>query len=673
MERLSSSLQRQYETLVQSFGNRESRTFSWDEAITTLGLPQGTVGELLSTLERTGYLFKKIEVIDRRTRSYRLMDVAQARRLDERLETWRKTAAQQTPPLAEAIDRFWAQVCAVLKPKVDLSAVPQQPARLAVEYAAGKVKLSDLRVVRATDIRHLEKDDQDYVGEMLKLFDSSSNAYRSITNVLLEYEKLRRDLTAGAYDLAVENYAAVDGMPLELPKRAANKALCPVCRRFRQSHTALALITGNPKMDSIFQTYRGSPSTRTSMRVCGYCFTAGWVDLPTALVTKAGQSVNKGREYLFITTPLSRDDIQHLLNVIAKRDGEMAPAEEEEEKPGPMEEPKETEEVPEDEEAEEDLSVAALNQSLKKKYGIEGLGGLAVLGLSARRLSEMRGFVLPSANALQRVVAVRVPVERLVGEDKVSGAVRRELVKATMYDFWQITGGSLHYNRIIDAPFSVDGQPIELEEMHRANVAYHITDRYARVGKYRQLNSGLFMLLLSSPREAATNILRVRHRDRGGRFAPGNEKVKEVIALVESIASQDDWKFQMGLRIAELLVTNDLAKGARGFWKSKAEQYTGVDLVKWFQRIKMIRDPDSARVWGTSLINGYRREHKGKGPNAEVVGQILALVEDIINVCQEHDYPLRNFARDIANMDYYLLFYYNQRQAAQDKSEEEAQ
>jgi hypothetical protein len=223
----------------------------------------------------------------------------------------------------------------------------------------------------------------------------------------------------------------------------------------------------------------------------------------------------------------------------------------------------------------------------------------------------------------------------------------------------------------------VEGRPIHLEEMRRANVAYHIADRYARVGRYRQLSSGLFMLLLSRPREAATQILRAKRRENRGRYAPGNEKVKEMIEMTEDLAHQDDWKFQLGLRIVELLVSMDLTERAGGFWhRDKAtggfKLYSGVDLVKWIQRIKVVRDSDSARAWGTSLINAYRRKHDGQGPNTQLVGQVLALVEDIIRVCQARNYPLRNFARDIANMDYYLLFYYNQRLAAHSEKEEEA-
>ena len=689
MEQLPTWLQRQYESLVRAFGKRKKKSFSWDEAVTVLNIPQGTVADVLSSLERTGYLFKEMGVIDRRMRSYRLVDVTQACRLDERLETWRQALTRGAPSLAEAIDHLWAQCRIALSTRIDFSTTPEQPGRLAIECAAGKIKRSDLRIVKTVKLEHLGKEDRAHVAEILKLFDSSSNAYRSITNVLLEYEKLHRDLGAGVYDLPVGDYVAVDGVPLKPLGRIPNKSLCPVCRRFRQSQTALALITGNPKMDSVFQTYRSSQATRPNMRVCGYCFTAGWVDLPTALITKDGQSINKGREYLFITTPLARDDLQRLLDVISKRDLEVAVEEEHEmAQAGLVEKPLGEAEMVEEQVQEEDLSLTALSQFLKEKYGVEGFDRLAVLGLSARQLRELRGFVLPSANPLQRVAAVRVPVERLVREDKVSGAVRCELVKATMYDFWQITGGSLHYNRIVtDVPFSVEGQPIELEDMRRANVAYRIADRYARTGRYRQLNSGLFMLLLSRPREAANNILRARYRVR--RYAPGKEKIKEVIELTESIAQQD-WKFDLGLRIVGTLVEVGLLKKAESFRYGPGpdDVFTGVELVKWLQRLKMIRDETSARAWGNMLLNALKRgdlaykeyiQAQGgqiSAPGKETVRKILDLIDGedgIIQTCARHGGKLSELARDLANMDYYLLFYYNQRQAAQGENKEVAQ
>lgn len=687
MEQLPSWMQRQYEILVRAFGDRKS--FSWDDATAALGIPQGTTADLLSSLERAGYVFKEVDVIDQRMRSYRLVDMTHARRLNDSLEAWRQEAAQANPPLVQAIDRFWDLCRATLDAQVDLSATPQQPGHLVVEYVAGRAKLGDLRMVKAVNLDHLEKDDQAQVGEILKLFDASSNAYRSVTNVLLEYEKLHRDLATGEYDLCVGDYAAVDGIPLKPLGGAPNKSLCPICRRFRQSRTALALITGNPKMDSAFQIYRTSQATRTSMQVCSYCFAAGWVDLPTALIAKAGQSVSKGREYLFISTPLSREDVERLLNVISRRDLEVVEEAEEEEKEGidqviTAAQDVEEEEVSEEKTLEEDLSLAGFCQFLQDKYGVEGFDRLAVLGLSTRRLRELRGFVLPSANPLQRVIAVRVPVERLVGEEKASGAVRRELVKATMYDFWQITGGSLHYNRVVaGAAFSVEGQPIELADMRRANVAYRMADRYARIGRYRQLNSGLLMLLLSKPREAANRILRAKHRVRS--YAPGPEKIREVIELTESI-TQQDWKFDLGLRIVQVLVEVGLLKKAESFRYGPGpnDVHTGVELVKWLQRLKMIRDETSARAWGNMLLNAlkrgdlaYKEYIQAQGgqvtaPGIGKVSKILDLVDGedgIIQTCARHGGNLSELARDLADMDYYLLFYYNQRRAAQDEEE----
>ena len=672
MEKLPAWLQSRYEILVATFGRLQTQTFSWSEAVETLKIPEGTAGDVLSRLERFGYLFKEVDAIDRRMRSYRLVDVTEARDLDSRLETWRQGVARTSPPLAQAIDRAWAQCRAVLDREADLSATPDQPGRLVMEYAAGKIRRSDLSIFKKAKLEHLEKDSQSRASSIiiLKLFDASSNTYRSITNVLLEYEKLHHDMEAGNYDLSVGEYASIDGMPMKPPGRILNKMLCPICRRFRQSHTALALITGGPKNDSVFETYRRSQSKRSqNVKICSYCFLAGFVDLPIAKITKVGQGIDKGCEYLFITTPLDRDDLERLLAFISRQNLDSKQGDEEGD--GTVYDEQLTTEKIDETEDTEDLSANAIGQFLQDKYGIEGFDNLAVLGVSTRRLQELRGLVLPSANALQRVVAVRVPVERLVGEDKVSGAVRREMVKATMYDFWQITGGSLHYNRIVaNTPFSLEGRPIDLEEMRRANLAYRIANRYARVGKYRQLSSGLFMLLLARPRGAANQILRAKRRESRGRYAPGAEKVKEIIEMVEELAYPDDWKFRLGLQIAELLVSIELAPRAGGFWYKDKETrdyklYSGVDLVKWIQRIKMVRDSDSARAWGTGLINGYRREHDGQGPNTETVGRILALVEEIIQKCQIQSYPLKNFARDIANMDYYLLFYYNQRQAAQ--------
>jgi hypothetical protein len=596
----------------------------------------------------------------------------------------------ELPTLAEVIDHFWDHVVQpALAKKLDLSNVPDSPGQLTLDYMARKVKQSTLRFSKSVSLGHLEKRDARLANEVLKLFDASGNAYRSLTNVLLYFKRLESELEAGEYTLAIADYATIDGVSLVPVGPLPNASLCPICRRFEHTRNALALITGNPQTDSAFATNRFNDN-RANMKICDYCFLSGYVDLPVALITKIGQNVSKGREYLFVTSPFAHDDLRRLLDFISERsvenssdllplkDVEENETIEEKDDVGYTEEVERIEinqqEIVESEE--EKLSLLTFTQFLREKYGVEEYERLAVLGMSRKRLRQLHGFVLPVANGLSRIAVLRVPVERLVGEVKISSAVRRELVKATMYDFWQVTGGSLHYNRVTEAPFSVDGQTIESEEMYRANVAYRIADRYARVGRYRQLNSGLFMLLLSNPREAANRILRAKRREKKGQYAPGVEKTMEVIKMTEELAQQDDWQFELGLKIVELLVSTNLTERARSFWRHDNAtgafgQYSGVDLVKWIQRIKMVRDPSSARIWGTSLINGYKRTH-GNGPNTVTVERILGIVEEIIEACENHNKPLGEFSRQIANMDYYLLFYYNQRRANQQSEGEKS-
>lgn len=546
--------------------------------------------------------------------------------------------------LEQSINQFWTLCREALGEEFDFSQLPTDLSDLIERYAQKKVKQKDIKIVSSViGDKNTQKQNKGAT-EILKLFDASSNGYRSATNVLLEYLKIQRDFDKGVYDLPVGAYATLDSVPIQHVEEIENKQRCPVCNRFPQQRTAFALITGGPQTDSAYQTYRTSQAKRSSLSVCQYCFMAGWVDLPTTKIVKDGQNVNKGREYLFITSPLAKSRLEKMLDLIAEHGRQSGVA---------------SAKIPDDE-PEELTTLDSLTLELCAEFGVELSDPLSVLGMSTRRLRELRGFVLQSSNQLQRIIVLRVPLERIVGEDKISGAVRRELIKATMYDFWLITGGSLHYQRIAEnTPFSVDGQPVTRSEMFRANCAYRIANRYARVGKYRQLNSALFMLLLSHPCQAANRIFNAKKREKGGRYALGSQKVKEIIQMIEEITQEKDWQFQLGLRIVETLVETRLAPNAKGFWKNPKEQYSGVELVKWIQRIKMIRDANSARAWGTSLINGYRRE-QGRGANTEVVERILTLVEEIIATCSKHNTSLTEFGRTVANMDYYLLFYYNQ-------------
>ncbi len=487
------------------------------------------------------------------------------------------------------------------------------------------------------------------IQEFLKLFDASQNAYRSVTNIFLEWLKVKAEGAAGKYTLRFAEVALLDSAPLKEGSGLDNAAVCPVCRRFPNQLQAPALITGRSEGDSSY--YASHGSREGAIHVCPWCFIAGYMDLPLASFTRDGNSVIKNGEYLLIESPLSTAKLQLLVDFVSRGDAGNR-------KPGD-----------DDEQVSTEIAAQELSE-IEAMFGIEaGFDELAVLGASRRRLAHLKGFVLPSVNVFGNFVGVRIPFEALVKEDKVSGAVQGELAKATMYDLRVTTGAvSMHYAVRGEGLFSVSGQPVSIDEMRRANVAYRIANRYARVGRDRQLHSGLFMLLLSSPREATTLMLRGLRRENRGAYAPGEQRIKEVIELTEELAAQD-WKFALGQKIVGTLIDVGLTPKDRGFRPDRS----GHDLVKWLQRFKMVRDEGSARAWGTMLINALKRGDLAykdfilqKGgtiapPGEQKVGKILDLVEEIVSTCAAKKVRLSEFSREVAHTDYYLLFFHNQK------------
>lgn len=544
--------------------------------------------------------------------------------------------------LEEAIETLWKAIRKRMKelyPKLNL---PERVTDRIADVVNGNLSRNELFSIR-NNVENVHKD----IKELLKLFDATGNYYRSLTNILLELLKIQKSIESGEYGLVLKDYILFDRHHLTPISQVDNALLCPVCRRFRQETESQALITGNPKMDSIFQIYR---RTRSQIKICKYCFLSGYIDLPLATISKEGQSIGKRREFLLVTSPLPRNILQNIIDFTKKR----AKKREEDSISN------ETQEI----------------EHLEAMLGFEGYDNLSILGISNRRLSNLKGFALPTINTLVNFVGIRMPIEGiggLVGEEKVSGAVKRELIKAVMYDLYRVTqSGSLHYNVITDHQFSVNGQPVSLEEMYRANMAYRIADRYTRGGKYATLDSGIFMLLLSDPRQAVTLILRRKHRENRGQYSPGEDKIREVIEMAEEIA-KEDWRFNLGLKIVEILVDLDLLPQARSFWKNPGEQFTGIELVKWLRRFKMVKDEPSAKAWGNCLINALKRgdiaskeflQKRGipvQPPNEQMVAKVITLVEEIITECKSRNYKLYDFSRDVADMDYYLLFYHNKK------------
>ncbi len=685
MKRLSKWVDDRHRQLVQGFG---VQSFTFAQAREVIGKAESQTKAVLSELESNGYLLSDPDPLDLRSRQYKLIPL-EAVQWAQSLETQLERQPETNRPLAEILDALWLRVREGILEKFGPLDLPETLASQVRKVADGEAKRDSLGLI-------FDKSRADELNELLKLFDGKSNSYRSVTNVLLEYLKMKRDLAAGEYDAPAANIVLLDGQPLVEPRREKNTALCPICRRFSQSVSAHAMITGNPKMDSVFQLYR---SARSQIKICAYCFLNGYADLPLAAssITKEGQSINKQRDYLFVETPLARASIERLLVYLREGSRGNIP---EEEAPKP-----EAEADAEAEVGDEDL-LAQLIVALQKD-GIEVTAeDLPILFHGRQRLSHVTGFLMNSLNALSNLVILRVPLEELSGDENVSGSARRELAKAVMYDFWRITGetASLHYgsmparemfanravmNQALAGRFTVNGVEVTAKEMGRASVAYKIAEyspnphappRSRQYLGRQATNSGptlispLYLLLLSDTRTAVNHMLRRHRRLSESRNLMREQSIKEVLDMAESIA-QPDWKFKLGLEIVETLVDVKLLRKDRGFWTGGGEPLPGYKLVKWLQRMKMIRDEASARAWCNQLINAlkagrvaYEEFLRQKGikpaePGEEVIGKLLKLTEKIIETCKEHgDYPLGDFSRSIAEMDYYLLFTYNQKQ-----------
>ncbi len=697
MKKLPEWITTRHQRLWQTYANQ---AFTLSQAREALGQAESQTKNALAKMESHGYLLSEPDPLDLRSRQYRLMS-PEVIQWAEKLESEIEQQPDINKPLAAILDELWARVREQILEEFGPLDLPETLAAQVSEVAAQAAKRDTLGLIDRVDFTRFDKAEADELKELLKLFDGKLNSYRSVTNVLLEYMKFRRELDAGEYDAPVADIALLDGQPLVEQKREKNTALCPICRRFPQSLSAQAMITGNPKMDSVFQLYRGA---RSQIKICSYCFLSGYADLPLARISKDGQSINKQRDYLFVETPIARRALERLLAYL--REGGIGELPEQEIE-APAAESAET--------GETDL-LAQLIKGLQKDGIAVTPNDLPILFGSRQRLSHVSGFLLNSVNALSNLVVLRVPLERLSGDEKISGAARQELAKAVMYDFWSITMGtaSLHYgsmparetftsmvemNRPLTGRFTIHGSETTVKAMRRANVAYKLAEHSpnpAAPPRFRQhlgrqdtksgavLISPLYLLLLSDTRTAVNQMLRRHRRENDNakqkRILMGEKRIKEVLDMAESIAEQD-WKFDLGLEIIKTLVEVKLLFRNRSFWKNPNETRSGYELVKWLQRMKMIRDETSARAWCNQLINALKRgddtdqefrRQKGLAtpePNAEVIGKLLKLTEQIIQTCREHRYPLGDFSRNIAEMDYYLLFTYNQSQPKNDPSQ----
>ena len=124
--------------------------------------------------------------------------------------------------------------------------------------------------------------------------------------------------------------------------------------------------------------------------------------------------------------------------------------------------------------------------------------------------------------------------------------------------------------------------------------------------------------------------------------------------MVETV-SHKDWIFNLGQEMVEYLVDNGLLQWAKSFYKPGGETWSGVDLVKWLQNFKMVRDEDSLREWGTRILYALKKEDRAYQEN---VDRLMKLSEKIMADCKANNMSLGEFSRRITDMDLYLLFSY---------------
>ncbi len=651
MIRLNDSLLKTYKFLWVKFGERE---FSRQEALSALrendpSLERGYIDKLTYELENAGALLKDwgTSSLDRRRSIYRLVRPEDFEEADQLEKSFAETAHQEGG-LSEIIDSLWRYVREKLASKLDMKVIPKRLSNRVDSVISGKSSRKSLALVKAADLSKLSKDEAQHTAEILKLFDASGNYYRSVTNVYLEYKRMKKLLEEGRFDLRVAEFITFDGRPLKTFKEVENRKLCPICRRYTQAFKAQALITGEPKTDSVYQLYR---EARSQIRVCPWCFLAGYVDLPLATIRKEGQAITKVKQYLYLSSPLSRQTLKELIQKVKGRS------------PKSSEEEDSTQFLDEEDPLIRDLTDG-------EKHRIQDF---PVLG-TRQGLVRVEGFVLPFGQEFTQTVGISLSPEQLVAlGEKVSGFVKEKLTAAMLYDLWEYTKGQVHYGRIGRGTLSVLGKEVKPEEAKLANRIYRICDRNREDFRF---NPGIFELFFFNPHEAMNGILRAFTR-RSESYRPRAEKIEEVIEMAEPIVNKKDWVFQWGLKLTDFLVNNRLIRGARSFHKPGGGTWSSVDLSKWLQNFKMVRDENTAREWAkrvlTALNAGNTVDGEKRPPNKETVDELMTLIEEAISQCNHRKLSLSDFSRRIANMDLYLLFYYTHKVRPPREAEEEVE
>jgi len=638
VEIMTAALSRTYEILRKEFEDKE---FTRQEAVDLLVKEDPKynkiyVDKITHELEKNGALLKDwgVSALDQRKSIYRLIDPEDFKKAYVLYRKFHDATIRETS-LQGIIDELWSLIIHHLKDKVDSTLLPSQLTNIIDSVISGEASRSrDLQVVKKIDVSALSDDEADNIKEILKLFDASGNYYRSITNVYLEFKEMAKRIERGEFQLTVSEFLTVDGIPLKTREEITNRDLCPVCLKFPQSFQAQALITGQPKTDSRYQLYMGA---RSQMKVCSWCYMAGYVDLPLSTIRKEGQAITKLKEYIYINSPLTREDIKAIIDrskgvALAEkaRDEELA--------------------------GKEDTFISELTDGEKRRFR-----DFAVLG-TRKGLVRMEAFILPFQFDFCTTVGVNFPPDQLIAlGEKVSGFVKEKLIAATLYDIYELTKGEVQYGYVGQGNLSIFGKIIDVDEARKANQIYEVCNKNRVDFRF---DARIFEMFFFEPNGAINAIFRAFFK-KEDIFRPGAEKVKEVIDMVDPLANKEDWIFNWGLKLVEFLVERRLIWGASSFHKPQnlgGGTWSSVDLTKWIQNFKMVRDKDSAREWGKRILNalnaGNTVDKEKRPPNKEIVDKLMNLIEEFVSNAERGKMPFSNLSRKVADMDLFLLFYY---------------
>ncbi|HID27179.1 MAG TPA: HD domain-containing protein [Methanosarcinales archaeon] len=255
------------------------------------------------------------------------------------------------------------------------------------------------------------------------------------------------------------------------------------------------------------------------------------------------------------------------------------------------------------------------------------------------------------------IIGIYISYASIIGSEpqntQITYPVKKNLIIALFHKFYGLFLGNLHYGKITQniSKFSIFGESISLDEIQKSSIIYKICNKYARYGEYRVLDIDIFMHFFKNPRHALNLIFRKLLQSN-----LENENIKEMINLVEKELVDDDldWIFKLGLELTEKLVQLGLIDGIESKDCTSVPNSPLDSLTNLcFAKVDAHYRPLSARNWTNRVLM------ESHNINESTLKEILKLTEKILKTCKEHNTSLKEFSKKIADMDLYLLYYYN--------------